>query len=83
MQLKNRTLGPLEGQGGYSAVHIPAGPIAPIRTQWHVFYLPLSLNTISCVLKKIFVNNMMPVKLGFVHSIMAVKLIHLYSFVAH
>ncbi len=38
--------------GGYSAVHIPAGPIAPIGTQWHVFYLPLSLNTISCVLKK-------------------------------
>ncbi len=36
--------------GGYSAVHIPAGPLAPIGTQWHVFYLPLSLNTISlCV----------------------------------
>jgi hypothetical protein len=42
----NRTLGPPEGRGGYSAVHIPAGPIAPIGTQWHVFYLPLSLNTL-------------------------------------
>ncbi len=41
----NRTLGPHEGRGGYSAVHISAGPIAPIGTQWHVFYLPLSLNT--------------------------------------
>jgi hypothetical protein len=50
-KLKNRTLGPLEGRGGYSVVHIPAGPIAPIGTQWHVFYLPLSLNTISCALK--------------------------------
>ncbi len=49
----NRTLGPLEGRGGYSAVHIPAGPIAPIGTQWHVFYLPLSLNTIL-VCKKNF-----------------------------
>jgi hypothetical protein len=51
-ELRNRTLGPLEGRGGYSAVHIPAGHIAPIGTQWHVFYLPLSLNTILRVLKK-------------------------------
>jgi hypothetical protein len=50
-KLKNRTLDPLEGRGGYSAVHIPAGPIAPIGTQWHVFYLHLSLNIISRVLK--------------------------------
>ncbi len=41
----NRTFGPHEGQGGYSVVHISAGPIAPIGTQWHAFYLPLSLNT--------------------------------------
>ncbi len=51
--IRNRTLGPLEGQGGYSAVHIPARPIAPIGTQWHVFYLPLSLNTISLCVKKV------------------------------
>ncbi len=51
-KLEDRTLGPSEGRGGYSVVHIPAGPIAPIGTQWHVFYLPLPLNTISCALKK-------------------------------
>jgi hypothetical protein len=49
--IKNRTLDPPEGRGGYSTVFIPAGPIAPIGTQWHVFYLPLSLNTISFCLK--------------------------------
>ncbi len=53
-RLNNRTLGPLEGRGGYSVVHIPAGPIAPIGTQWHVFYLPLPLNTILCVLKTFY-----------------------------
>ncbi len=51
--LGNRTLGPPEGRGGYSAVHIPAGPIAPIGTQWHVFYLPLFFIFINCVLKKL------------------------------
>ncbi len=50
---KNRTFDPLEGRGGYSTVYIPAGPIAPIGTQWHVFYLPLSLNTISLCVKKL------------------------------
>jgi hypothetical protein len=32
---------PPEEWGGYSAVPISAGPIAPIRNQWHVFYLLL------------------------------------------
>jgi hypothetical protein len=53
---KNRTLDPLEGRGGYSTVSIPAGPIAPIGTQWHVFYLPLSLNTKLVVLKNFSTN---------------------------
>ncbi len=56
--IKNRTLDPLEGRGGYSTVSIPAGPIAPIGTQWHVFYLPFSLNTNIVVLKKMSIIRM-------------------------
>jgi hypothetical protein len=38
-------------------VHISAGPIAPIGTQWHVFYLPLFFKYIIGVLKKSFMQT--------------------------